>query len=78
MYRSMNQLGNAGCLVEGCGCCCCWGGVFAKEGGSVRTAESSMYAGGSGEGVGGGEADMEAACILSTKEPNSCLGGVGT
>lgn len=76
MYRSMNQLGNAGCLADGRGCS--WGGVFAKEGGSVRTAESSMYAGGSGEGVGGGEADMEAACNLSTKEPNSCLGGVGT
>jgi len=77
MYLSMNQLGNAGCLVDGRGCCCCWGGEFAKEGGSVRTAESSMYAGGSGEGVGDGEA-METACNLSTKEPNSCLGGVGT
>jgi hypothetical protein len=76
MYRFMNQLGNAGCLVDGRGCCC-WGGVFAKEGGSVRTAESSMYAGGSGDGVGGGESDKEAACNLSTKGPNSCLGGVG-
>jgi len=44
----------------------------------VNTPESSMYEDVSGEGVGGGEADTEAAWNLSTNEPNSCLTGVGT